>query len=94
MKVLSHEDEALEGDLRPRDRGNQARILPAFAATVVEPLRKKKGLQFDSRPPRTFVVRHDELDLYLVNKPAQDATLSELARDMGNLSFGAFVALI
>jgi AcrR family transcriptional regulator len=85
MKVLSHEDEALEGDYG-REIAEIKREYYRICRDLLNRYRKEKGLQFDSRTAvlSLFGVMNW---IYTWYNPRQDGGAERLARDMGNIFF-------
>jgi AcrR family transcriptional regulator len=85
MKVLSHEDEALEGDYG-REVAEIKRDYYRICRDLLSRYRKEKGLQFDSRTAVLSLFGMMNW-IYTWYNPRQDGGAERLARDMGNLFF-------
>jgi AcrR family transcriptional regulator len=85
MKVLSHEDEALEGDYG-REVAEIKREYYRICRDLLNRYRKEKGLQFDSRTAVLSLFGMMNW-IYTWYNPRQDGSASRMARDMGNIFF-------
>jgi AcrR family transcriptional regulator len=85
MKVLSHEDEALEGDYG-REVAEIKRGYYRICRDLLNRYRKEKGLQFDSRTAVLSLFGMMNW-IYTWYNPRQDGGAERLARDMGNIFF-------
>ena len=85
MKVLSHEDEALEGDYG-REIAEIKREYYRICLNLLNRYRREKGLQFDSRTAVLSLFGMMNW-IYTWYNPRQDGNAERLARDMGNLFF-------
>jgi AcrR family transcriptional regulator len=85
MKVLSHEDEALERDYG-REVAEIKREYYRICRDLLNRYRKEKGIQFDSRTAVLSLFGMMNW-IYTWYNPRQDGGAERLARDMGNLLF-------
>jgi TetR/AcrR family transcriptional regulator, cholesterol catabolism regulator len=85
MKVLSHEDEALEGDYG-REIAAIKREYYRICRDLLNRYHKEKGLQFDSRTAVLSLFGMMNW-IYTWYNPRQDGGADRLARDMSNLFF-------
>jgi AcrR family transcriptional regulator len=85
MKVLSHEDEALEGDYG-REVAEIKRDYYRICRDLLNRYRKEKGLQFDSRTAVLSLFGMMNW-IYTWYNPRQDGRAERLAREMGNIFF-------
>jgi len=85
MKVLSHEDEALEGDYGCEVAGIK-REYYRICLDLLNRYRKEKGLQFDSRIAVLSLFGMMNW-IYTWYNRRQDGSASRMARDMGNIFF-------
>jgi len=85
MKVLSHEDEALEGDYG-REVAGIKREYYRICLDLLNRYRKEKGLQFDSRIAVLSLFGMMNW-IYTWYNRRQDGSASRMARDMGNIFF-------
>jgi TetR/AcrR family transcriptional regulator, cholesterol catabolism regulator len=85
MKVLSHEDEALEGGYG-REVAEIKREYYRICRELLNRYRKEKGLQFDSRTAVLSLFGMMNW-IYTWYNARQDGGAERLARDMGNLFF-------
>jgi AcrR family transcriptional regulator len=85
MKVLSHEDEALDGDYG-REIAEIKRAYYRICRDLLNRYRKEKGLQFDSRTAVLSLFGMMNW-IYTWYNPRQDGNAERLARDMGSLFF-------
>jgi AcrR family transcriptional regulator len=85
MKVLSHEDEALDGDYG-REIAEIKREYYRICRDLLNRYRKEKGLQFDSRTAVLSLFGMMNW-IYTWYNPRQDGNAERLARDMGSLFF-------
>jgi AcrR family transcriptional regulator len=85
MKVLSHEDEALDGDYG-REIAEIKRQYYRICRDLLNRYRKEKGLQFDSRTAVLSLFGMMNW-IYTWYNPRQNGNAERLARDMGNLFF-------
>jgi AcrR family transcriptional regulator len=85
MKVLSHEDEALEGDYG-REVAGIKREYYRICLDLLNRYRKEKGLQFDSRTAVLSLFGMMNW-IYTWYNQRQDGSASRMARDMGNIFF-------
>jgi len=83
MKVLSHEDEALEGEYG-REIAEIKREYYRICLDLLNRYRKEKGLQFDSRTAVLSLFGMMNW-IYTWYNPRQDGRAERLARDMGNI---------
>ena len=83
MKVLSHEDEALEGEYG-REIAEIKREYYRICLDLLNRYRKEKGLQFDSRTAVLSLFGMMNW-IYTWYNPHQDGRAERLARDMGNI---------
>jgi len=85
MKVLSHEDEALEGEYG-RDIAEIKREYYRICIDLLKRYRKEKGLQFDCRTAVLSLFGMMNW-IYTWYNPRQDGGAERLAREMGNIFF-------
>lgn len=85
MKVLSHEDEVLEGEYG-REITEIKRKYYRICVDLLDRYRKEKGLQFDCRTAVLSLFGMMNW-IYTWYSPRQDGNADRLARDMGNLFF-------
>src|SRR5258708_28583680 len=85
MKVLSHEDEALEGEYG-HEIAEIKRKYYRICLDLLDRYRKEKGLQFDCRTAVLSLFGMMNW-IYTWYSPRQDGNADRLARDMGNLFF-------
>jgi TetR/AcrR family transcriptional regulator, cholesterol catabolism regulator len=85
MKVLSHEDEALQGDYG-REVAEIKREYYRTCRELLNRYRKEKGLQFDSRTAVLSLFGMMNW-IYTWYNPRQDGGAERLAREMGNIFF-------
>ena len=85
MKVLSHEDEALDGDYG-REIAEIKREYYRICRELLIRYRKEKGLQFDCRTAVLSLFGMMNW-IYTWYNPRQDGGAGRLARDMGDLFF-------
>jgi AcrR family transcriptional regulator len=85
MKVLSHEDEALEGDYG-REIAEIKREYYRICRELLNHYKKEKGLQFDSRTAVLSLFGMINW-IYTWYQPRQDGGADRLAREMGNIFF-------
>ena len=85
MKVLSHEDEALEGDYG-REVAEIKREYYRICRELLSRYKKEKGLQFDGRTAVLSLFGMMNW-IYTWYDPRQDGGADRLAREMGNIFF-------
>jgi AcrR family transcriptional regulator len=85
MKVLSHEDEALEGSYG-REIAEIKRAYYRICLDLLNRYRKEKGLQFDSRTAVLSLFGMMNW-IYTWYNPRQDGGAERLARNMGDIFF-------
>ena len=85
MKVLSHEDEALDGDYG-REVAEVKREYYRICRELLNRYKKEKGLQFDSRTAVLSLFGMMNW-IYTWYKPRQDGGAERLAREMENIFF-------
>jgi AcrR family transcriptional regulator len=85
MKVLSHEDEALEGEYG-REVAEIKREYYRICRDLLNRYRKEKGLQFDSRTAVLSLFGMMNW-IYTWYNPRQDGGAERLASEMGNIFF-------
>ena len=85
MKVLSHEDEALDGDYG-REIAEIKREYYRICRDLLNRYRKEKGLQFDNRTAVLSLFGMMNW-IYTWYNPRQDGNAERLARDMGSIFF-------
>jgi len=85
MKVLSHEDEALEGDYGS-EIAEIKRAYYRICRDLLNRYRKEMGLQFDSRTAVLALFGMMNW-LYTWYNPRQDGSAEELTRRMGDIFF-------
>src|SRR5712692_9052117 len=86
MKVLSHEDEALEGDYG-REVAEIKREYYRICRELLNRYKKEKGLQFDSRTAVLSLFGMMNW-IYSWYNPRLDGGAERLAREMGNIFCG------
>ncbi len=85
MKVLSHEDEGLDGEYG-REVAEIKREYYRICLDLLNRYRKEKGLQFDSRIAVLSLFGMMNW-IYTWYNPRQDGGAERLAREMGNIFF-------
>jgi AcrR family transcriptional regulator len=85
MKVLSHEDEVLDGDYG-REVAHIKREYYQICRELLNRYRKEKGLEFDSRTAVLSLFGMMNW-IYTWYNPRLDGSAEQLSRDMGNIFF-------
>ncbi|MCU1308126.1 MAG: hypothetical protein JWN45_2821, partial [Acidobacteriaceae bacterium] len=85
MKVLSHEDEVIDGDYG-REVAHIKREYYQICRELLNRYRKEKGLEFDSRTAVLSLFGMMNW-IYTWYNPRLDGSAEQLSRDIGNIFF-------